>query len=876
MSAVVQDVIRTRIPARLDRLPWSRFHWRIVIGLGTVWILDGLEVTIVGSIASRLTEKGSGISIDTSQIGQAAAIYVAGACIGALIFGQMTDRFGRKNLFMITLGVYIAATVATAFAPTALYFFVCRFFTGMGIGGEYAAINSAIDELIPARARGQTDLAINGSYWVGSAAGSALAVVLLNTSIFAADVGWRLSFGLGALLGLGILVVRRHVPESPRWLFIHGREEEAERIVDSIETEIREETDQELAEPRQEIAVRQRKAIPFREIARVAFEKYPRRAWLGIALFVGQAFIYNAITFDLGTILSTYFKVASGDVPYFIVIFAFGNFLGPLLLGRLFDTIGRKPMITGTYLMSAVGGAVLAILVMDGSLTKWSFIALVGVTFFFASAGASSAYLTVSEIFPMETRALAIAFFYALGTAIGGITGPLVFSKLISSGDVDQLAIGFFIGAAVMAVGAIAEIFLGVRAEGESLEDIAKPLTAEEAEGKPLAGAEDELPEGVQAPAATEVSDARREALRCRERAEEERARAAEHRAEAHELQPAADAGDERAASRLRSEEVLAEIADLRAQGFDERANAGDERAQAEDAEGDADRNAALERAAAADERARAFDERVAALAAEHDHEAEAHEALAEAAGERARAREQRAQAEKARGEADANDGPRAEQAAARADMHEAWAAMHRERANAQAARAAKDGELQTRHERIAADHEQRALAAEQRVHAAEHRVAASEIGGEAEAVERTQQELEEAERREREAREREERIRARIERRRARETHGARRFRLGPGSGSAFYSPGMMGTASRWSDAADEDLDREIDVISRALAERGATERDELAQLVGARYWGPGRFRSALREAVEEGRAQRVSRTTYAPAEGAAQGSAR
>src|SRR4051812_7712663 len=457
--STIEGVIRTRIPARLDRLPWSRFHWRVVIGLGTVWILDGLEVTIVGSISSRLTEKGSGITISAPQISTAAAIYVTGACVGALLFGQLTDRFGRKKLFMITLGVYIVATVATAFAPTALYFFICRFFTGMGIGGEYAAINSAIDELIPARNRGQTDLAINGSYWVGSAVGSIAAIFLLKESLFAADLGWRLSFALGAFLGLGILVVRRHVPESPRWLFIHGREVEAEEIVDSIEREVREESTQELAEPKQEIAIRQRKSIPFREIAKVAFEKYPSRAWLGLALFVGQAFIYNAITFDLGTILSTYFGVKSGNVPYFLVIFAVGNFLGPLLLGRLFDTVGRKPMIAGTYLASALGGVVLAVFMLSKGLNEWGFIALVGITFFFASAGASSAYLTVSEIFPMETRALAIAFFYAIGTGLGGITGPLVFGRLIKSGDVTELAIGFFIGAAVMAIGGLAEIF---------------------------------------------------------------------------------------------------------------------------------------------------------------------------------------------------------------------------------------------------------------------------------------------------------------------------------------------------------------------------------------------------------------------------------
>jgi MFS family permease len=349
----------------------------------------------------------------------------------------------------------------------------------MGIGGEYAAINSAIDELIPAKHRGRVDLAINGSYWIGAAAGAGLAIVLLNESIFATDFGWRLSFALGAVLGLGILVVRRHVPESPRWLFIHGRQEEAERIVDGIEAEVEEETSEPLEVPGEEIRIRPRGVIPFREIASVAFRKYPKRAWLGLALFVGQAFIYNAITFDLGLILTTYFDVSSGDVPLFFVIFAIGNFLGPLLLGGLFDTVGRKPMIAGTYLASAVGGLVLAALVSGETLSEWSFIAILGVTFFFASAGASAAYLTVSEIFPMETRALAISFFYAIGTALGGITGPLVFKKLMESGDPSELAIAFVIGSVVMAIGGIAEIFLGVKAERASLESIARPITEE-------------------------------------------------------------------------------------------------------------------------------------------------------------------------------------------------------------------------------------------------------------------------------------------------------------------------------------------------------------------------------------------------------------
>jgi MFS family permease len=475
--ATETGTIETQIPARLDRLPWSKFHWRVLLGLGTVWILDGLEVTMVGSVASRLTEKGSGISISTSQIGTAAAFYVAGACVGALFFGQLTDRFGRKKLFTITLGVYIVATVATAFAPTALYFFIARFVTGSGIGGEYAAINSAIDELIPARARGRVDLIINGSYWLGSAAGSAASLLLLS-SLFATNIGWRLAFGIGAILGVGILIVRRNVPESPRWLFIHGQDEEAERIVDSIEREVRAEADDELSEPEDTMRVEQRKTISFREIAHVAFTKYPKRAVLGLALFVGQAFIYNAVTFDLGTIFTGFFKVSSGTVPVFIIIFALSNFTGPLLLGRLFDTVGRKPMIAGTYLAAAVLTAITAILFGNGSLGKWGFEAMIVLTFFFASAGASAAYLTVSEVFPMETRALAIAFFFAIGTALGGITGPLIFGKLIGSGDEKQVAIGFFIGAALMAVGGITELFFGVKAEGQKLEDIAEPLTA--------------------------------------------------------------------------------------------------------------------------------------------------------------------------------------------------------------------------------------------------------------------------------------------------------------------------------------------------------------------------------------------------------------
>jgi MFS family permease len=334
--------------------------------------------------------------------------------------------------------------------------------------------------------RGRVDLIINGSYWLGSAGGGLLSLIFLDQAIFALDVGWRVAFGMGAILGLAILFVRRHVPESPRWLFIHGREEEAERIVDGIEREVRDETGEELDEPEGDpIEVHQRKRIPFREIARTAFRSYPKRTTLGLSLFVGQAFLYNAVTFTLGLTLTTYLGVAENKVGLFYAVFAAGNFLGPVLLGRLFDTVGRRPMIAGCYLASAALLLVVAVLFNNEAFSDWGLIAALGVTFFFASAGASSAYLTVSEIFPMEVRALAIAFFYAIGTAAGGILGPLIFEKLASSNDPGQVAIGYVIGAVVMAIGGIAEIFLGVRAEQKQLEDIATPLTVEgEGEGE--------------------------------------------------------------------------------------------------------------------------------------------------------------------------------------------------------------------------------------------------------------------------------------------------------------------------------------------------------------------------------------------------------
>ena len=474
--------ITTDIPARLDRLPWARWHWLIVIGLGTVWILDGLEVTIVGSMSDALKPEGDGLGMSSFQIGFAGAAYVAGACVGALFFGHLTDRLGRKKLFMVSLGVYSVATVLTAFSMNPAWYFAARFLTGAGIGGEYAAINSAIDELIPARYRGRVDVAINGSFWVGAAGGALLTIPLLDPTVIDQAWGWRLAFGLGAILALGILLVRRNLPESPRWLFIHGREDEAEEIVKDIERTISEETGKQLHDVSETITIRQRKAIGIPLIAKTVFTLYPKRTVLCFSLFVGQAFLYNAFFFTYGDTLSTFLDVK--QTGWYIAVFALSNFAGALLLSPLFDSLGRVRMITGTYVLSGVLLGVAGFFLGDFSAVT---LTLMGsIIFFFASAGASAAYLTASEVFPMETRALCIAFFYAIGTAAGGIAGPLLFGWLIdnatASGDISKIAIGYYIGAALMIAGGIVEAFLGVRAEGQSLEDIATPLTAEDAD----------------------------------------------------------------------------------------------------------------------------------------------------------------------------------------------------------------------------------------------------------------------------------------------------------------------------------------------------------------------------------------------------------
>ncbi len=477
--------IATNIPARLDRLPWSRWHWKILIGLGTVWILDGLEVTVISSISGAISKPGSGVHISAGNVsGLAATMYIAGACIGALFFGQLTDRFGRKKLFMITLGVYLTGAILTAFSFSPIWFYACRFITGAGIGGEYSAINSAIDELIPARHRGQIDIVINGTYWAGAVAGALLSVAALQIPSNLLD--WRACFALGFVLGLGILLVRRHVPESPRWLFIHGHEDEADRVVREIEDEVAADVGSLPPPPDETITIHQRRTIGLGAIARTVAIIYPKRTILGLLLFFGQAVLYNAILFGFATLLQKFFNVPTANAPYYLAVFAAGNLVGPLVLGRLFDTVGRKPMIAGTYVLSGTLLLVTAYLFSQHDLTATTLTLSWCIVFFFASAGVSAAYLTVSEIFPMETRALCIALFYAVGTFPGALA-TAVFGPTVASGHTASVARMLAVGAGFMIIGGLAELVFGVKAERRGLESIAKPLTATDAGAGPAA-----------------------------------------------------------------------------------------------------------------------------------------------------------------------------------------------------------------------------------------------------------------------------------------------------------------------------------------------------------------------------------------------------
>ena len=466
----------TNIPNRLDRLPWSRWHWLVIIGLGITWVLDGLEVTLAGAIGGVLKES---LAMSDAEVGATATFYLIGAVIGALGFGYATDRLGRKKLFTVTLLVYLTATLLTAASWNFWSYAVFRACTGMGIGGEYAAINSAIDELIPARVRGHVNLAINSTYWIGAALGAAATVVLLGGSVVPATLGWRFAFGLGALLGMIIILIRHFIPESPRWLMTHGQESEAEKIVGEVEQEVRLETGQDLPEPENHpLTIKVRDRTPWHEIWRHMLIHQRRRSLLALTLMAAQAFFYNAIFFTYALLLVRYYEVPAGAVGCYLLPFALGNVAGPFLLGKFFDTIGRKPMIVATY---AVSGLLLAIsgwLFVRGWLTATTQTVAWTAIFFVASCAASSAYLTVSEVFPLEIRAMAISLFYAIGTLVGGVGAPALFGVLIGSGSRLRVFQGYLAASGLLLVAAGVEALLGVKAEKQSLESISTPLSA--------------------------------------------------------------------------------------------------------------------------------------------------------------------------------------------------------------------------------------------------------------------------------------------------------------------------------------------------------------------------------------------------------------
>jgi MFS family permease len=472
-------IAETDIPARLDRLPWGRFHTLVVAALGITWILDGLEVTLAGSVAGALRESPV-LQLTATDIGFAASAYLAGAVLGALFFGWLTDRLGRKKLFFITLGVYLVATGATALSWDVWSFALFRFLTGAGIGGEYAAINSTIQELIPARVRGWTDLAINGSFWLGAAAGAGASIVLLDPALLPIDVGWRAAFAIGAALSLVILFMRMWLPESPRWLITHGRGPEAETIVAGIEGRFRREGHHLAAGPFPKIRLRARTHTPLSEVAITLFQAHRQRALVGLALMAAQAFFYNAIFFTYALVLTDFYGIRPEQVGWYILPFAAGNFLGPVVLGRLFDTVGRRPMLAITYAASGLLLAATGWLFVHDMVSAATLTACWMVIFFFASAAASAAYLTVSETFPLEIRALAIAVFYAVGTGIGGIAGPLLFGALIATGSRPSVFAGYLLGAALMLAAAVVAYLYAVAAERKPLESVARPLAQEE------------------------------------------------------------------------------------------------------------------------------------------------------------------------------------------------------------------------------------------------------------------------------------------------------------------------------------------------------------------------------------------------------------
>ncbi|HEX9338863.1 MAG TPA: MFS transporter [Pseudonocardiaceae bacterium] len=483
-SAVKHDtggVIRSLIPARIDRLPWSGFHTRLVVALGVAWILDGLEISVASAVEGALTKPNT-LNMSAAGSTTVATIYLIGEVVGALVFGMFADRWGRRKLFMITLGVYLVGSGLSAATSGAgngwiAFLYFTRFIAGTGIGGEYAAINSAIDELIPARYRGRIDIAVNGTYWAGAIIGTFATFLFLNT--LSPSVGWRLGFLLGPVLALVIIFVRRNLPESPRWQLMHGQAEAAEASIASIEQEVRDSgrTLEDVDEARS-IDIRPAERTGYFALSRVLFRDYFPRSVLGLGLMVTQSFLYNAIFFSYTIVLTVFYHV-NGNAALYGIAFAIGNLIGPFVLGPLFDTVGRKKMISGSYLIAGVLLGVSAFMFNAHLLNAATQTLAWVIIFFFASAGASAAYLTVSEIFPQEVRAKAIAVFFSIAQIVGALA-TVFYGSLIDKNhpDFNKLFIGYMVGAVIMIIGGIIAVFFGVSAEGKSLEDVADPLGA--------------------------------------------------------------------------------------------------------------------------------------------------------------------------------------------------------------------------------------------------------------------------------------------------------------------------------------------------------------------------------------------------------------
>jgi len=457
--------VESDVPSRLDALGWSRWHRRMIVALGVTWILDGLEASLIANLAPTLQDPRA-LGLSATDVGVANSLYLIGEMLGALGFGYLTDRLGRKRLFLVTIGIYLCATALSGLAPTFGVFVLFRFCAGAGVGGEASAMNSAIDELVPPRLRGQLDLGINGSYWVGVAGGAGLTLVLLDPAIVPVAIGWRLAFGAGAALGLAILIVRRHLPESPRWLLGHGHVRAAEATVAQIERAV--------GGARADVAkvsVRVHGPAGLGDLVRALVRRYPHRAVLGAVLMISQAFLYNAIFFSYALVLEKFHGVARERVGLYVIPFAVGNFLGPIVLGRRFDRLGRRVMIPLTYALSGVLLLATGALFWAGWLDALTQTVAWGAVFFVASAAASSAYLTVSELFPVELRGMAIAVFFAIGMVAGAVA-PILFGAIVDTGEPARLFAGYAVASGLMIAAAVVARVLGVDAEGRSLEEL--------------------------------------------------------------------------------------------------------------------------------------------------------------------------------------------------------------------------------------------------------------------------------------------------------------------------------------------------------------------------------------------------------------------